>query len=154
QVLSSAAIDLEAAAKTLTSSASDVANRTAEVTVSSKEAASSVQTVAAATEELATSVSEINQQVEGSTKITVKAVDEARQTIGQVSRLTDAAKTIDGIVSLIDEIARRTNLLALNATIEAAHAGDVGKGFAVVAAEVKQLADQTGKAIAEISAQI
>src|SRR5690606_38954195 len=71
-----------------------------------------------------------------------------------VARLNDAAKTIDGIVGLIGQIASKTNLLALNATIEAAHAGESGKGFAVVASEVKQLADQTSRATAEISAQI
>jgi methyl-accepting chemotaxis protein len=51
---------------------------------------------------------------------------------------------------LITAIAGQTNLLALNATIEAARAGDAGRGFAVVAQEVKALAAQTTKALAEI----
>ncbi len=65
-----------------------------------------------------------------------------------------AADQIGAVVDLISGIARQTNLLALNATIEAARAGDAGKGFAVVAQEVKSLAAQTGRATADISAQI
>jgi methyl-accepting chemotaxis protein len=68
--------------------------------------------------------------------------------------LACAAERIGGIVGLINDIAGKTNLLALNATIEAARAGDAGRGFAVVAQEVKALADQTGKATAEIGDQI
>jgi methyl-accepting chemotaxis protein len=77
----------------------------------------------------------------------ISRVDSLEQRMSEVERALDAIGTI---TETIDKIARQTNLLALNATIEAARAGDAGRGFAVVASEVKQLANSTSNATAEI----
>lgn len=57
---------------------------------------------------------------------------------------------INDKISVINDIAARTNILALNAAVEAARAGEYGRGFAVVAAEVRKLAEQSKVAAAEI----
>ncbi len=87
-------------------------------------------------------------------RISENAKEDSELTTKKIEELSVYTKNIENIINLIQSIASKTNLLALNATIEAARAGDVGKGFAVVANEIKNLANQTNKAVAEIQKQI
>jgi methyl-accepting chemotaxis protein len=93
----------------------------------------------------------IVKQVLGSMHSIATAVSDTSATVGL---LGDDSRRISQIVTVIDEIARKTNLLALNAAIEAARAGDQGRGFAVVAGEVRRLAESTAQATGEIATMI
>jgi methyl-accepting chemotaxis protein len=64
--------------------------------------------------------------------------------------LAEQTQQIGEIIATVNEIAAQSNILALNASVEAARAGEHGKGFAVVAVEVRNLAEQSRQATAQV----
>jgi methyl-accepting chemotaxis protein len=152
--LSQAADGMRQASQTMSQTATETSHQADAVDQAAQLASSNVESVANATGELASTVDEISRQVDLSSQIARKAVEEANRTNQTIQGLAGAAQRIGNVMQLIGHIASQTRLLALNATIEAARAGEAGKGFAVVASEVRNLANQTASATDDIALQI
>jgi methyl-accepting chemotaxis protein len=86
---------------------------------------------------------------------TINSLAEIQTSVGlsydAIKRLSENSSRIENIISVINDITKRTNLLALNASIIAAQAGEYGKSFGVVADEIRNLSLQTGHSTGEIT---
>lgn len=112
---------------------------------------------AASFEEMTASVEQILEHVKVNTSNAVDAeqvvessANEIKQNNDSVQKTIDALKNIAAKITIINDIASKTNILSLNAAIEAARAGEYGKGFGVVAGEVGKLAEQSKHSADEI----
>ena len=117
----------------------------------SSEQAASVEEISASIEEMSASINQNADNANQTEKIAMKSSADAKEGGEAVKKTVDAMKQIAEKISIIQEIARQTNLLSLNASIEAARAGEHGKGFAVVASAVQKLAERSQDAAEEIS---
>ena len=148
-------------AKDLTSTAGSMAESAASTSERSRDASSTAQQtsgtaarIARGTEELSVAARSVRENAEKSQSRAQLAVKEAAAAKERIDHLLAAARQIGTITAMISGVARQTNLLALNARIEAARAGQFGLGFSVVANEVKDLANQTSNATADIGKRI
>ncbi|ALR76622.1 methyl-accepting chemotaxis protein [[Enterobacter] lignolyticus] len=153
--------DIRISSQTAMSLSEQLANRSTELSVKTEEQSATLMQTASSMEEIAASTKNNAENTRLASERAGEATLCARrggelmvEVATNMQSITDCARQMTEIITLIDGIAFQTNILALNAAVEAARAGDHGKGFSVVAGEVRNLAHRSAEAAKNIKTLI
>ena len=145
----------------VTASTTEVSNTARQIALSSEHMSASVAEVSRRASQASANAAESGRLAQAGGEVLTRTL-EGMHAIGQavassnqsVFELGKRGEQIDGVISVISDIAEQANLLALNAAIEAAKAGANGRGFTMLSDELRKLAEQTTRATEEVGRNI
>jgi methyl-accepting chemotaxis protein len=153
--------EVSGGARMVADTSDQIAQGNLDLSQRTEDQASTLEETASSMEELASTIAQNAQNARHASQLALGATEVARnggiavgQVVATMTGISQSARRISDITSVIDSIAFQTNNLALNAAVEAARAGEQGRGFAVVATEVRNLAQRSAAAAKEIKTLI
>jgi methyl-accepting chemotaxis protein len=158
--------DLSAAAAEILAATTQQATGANEQSAAISQTTTTVDEVKVISEQAVQRAQEVVDASQRTVQVSRSGTEAVQETIGSMAQikarvegiaenilaLSAQTQQIGEIIATVNDIAAQSNILALNASVEAARAGEHGKGFAVVAAEVRNLAEQSKQATAQVRA--
>ncbi len=101
-------------------------------------------------ETLSTAAEQVERDAQTVRTMADRNLSTSQQIAERTRMLSTHSDRIGEILSLIQDIADRSDLLALNAALEGTKAGEVGRGFSLVAAEMRRLSEHVKDSVRDI----
>lgn len=159
EVLASSSNEILATTTQVASGAAETATAVAETTTTVEEVKQTAQLASHKSRHVADVAQRVAQTAQNGRRAVEEVIhgmhriQEQMESIAEsIVRLSEQTQAIAEINATVNDLAEQSNLLAVNAAIEASKVGEQGKGFAVVAQEVKNLAEQSKQATAQVRA--